>query len=1325
MAIVQRVLDTASGRELALKRLHTRTPQSDANHAQIVALFEREYLTLSELAHPRIVEVYDYGIDETGPYYTMELLDGGDLHGLAPLSWQRACALARDVCSALALLHSRRAVYRDLSPRNVRCTSDGHAKLIDFGAMAPMGVTRDLVGTLPIVAPEALNHQPLDARTDLYALGASLYFTLLQRHAYPARDPQQLRDFWRSRPRRPREIIPSIPPALDQLVIELMQLDPAARPASASEVMERLSAIGGVRSSEQHVSQAYLSNPTLVGRTAQLGVARKLILRALRGRGGSILIEGPPGVGRTRFLAACVLEAKLAGSLVLRADAVDSSGAQFDTMRALARQLLGATRPLAIEAAESHLSVLGRVIPELVLDRPDVALDATSDSEQFQRLAQHALRHWLLEIARHRPLMLALDDFSTFDAASIACIALLAQEVSEHNVMIAATAHAEHGPDYAAGALTLFTGASTMLQLEPLTLELTVELLNSVFGDVPNLDAVAQYVQRITCGNLRDIMRVAQHLVNEGAVAYCAGTWRLPARLSATELPTSMADALRARIDKLSLPARTIARGLSCDPGQRFSFEECAILLPGTSNASLLRALDELVEAEVLQTGGHRYWLGEQGWSTALQNGAGDELTLLHLRLADVFARRGESFRAARHLLAGDECERGVDVLLADALASEQRTDGDPRAFFDLLSSLPADWLSTYEHALRCCAEQHRPARDADTLLSRLSGLVSHAVSQTDGYEHIQRRLDALARDCGLDLFAAQPATTDFATRLKRSLEGAAARFQQTSEHERVWEPGPAMKQIAKTVLTALGTIAFSQDYEAWKKVPSLAPLTPLSPALAVVELLSQGVGARISARNELAIRSYETLLGRLDRPDRSGLDASHHHTAVLRVKQSIGILEAGMGLKSSLARAEQVETEPAYATQALTIRHLYHVWQGETFEAARIKRMVEIQQVEASGHHGFEGQHLLSELCAYALSDDMTRVKRATDAIEPRALLHRAWQPAFLYGLGEYHRIRGDYLAALELLESALALAKPGEHQLWPNAAGALLRTLAEAERYDEVRSRGEAYLSQAGQCGLGYVRIYLRMPLSLALSKLGERAAAVALAQSIVDELLALASTGINLAAAYETRARVALDAGDQTGAEHYAALAREQWRSGRKKQQVTRRGLDGDPRIDDGLLDEVSVLSQMTSILESCPNAAERARCGLDYLGRHSGAAGGLLYLHTDGGLMRAACLGQAEASVELDRWAHTYFERELYEDEATGMHDAEATSQARDHMTVGGRRYVPVLLTHQAVQGVAITGVALLVDSDAFTYPGRVAAELSRATSEAGDAIVSYV
>src|SRR5688572_9947056 len=98
MAVVYRVLDTTSQAEVALKQLHL--PKDSGKYAEAAALFEREFHTLMQLSHPRIIEVYGYGVDPSGPYYTMELLDGGDLYQRSPLPWRQACELLFDVCSS-------------------------------------------------------------------------------------------------------------------------------------------------------------------------------------------------------------------------------------------------------------------------------------------------------------------------------------------------------------------------------------------------------------------------------------------------------------------------------------------------------------------------------------------------------------------------------------------------------------------------------------------------------------------------------------------------------------------------------------------------------------------------------------------------------------------------------------------------------------------------------------------------------------------------------------------------------------------------------------------------------------------------------------------------------------------------------------------------------------------------------------------------------------------------------------------------------------------------------------------------------------------------
>jgi serine/threonine protein kinase len=154
MGSVYRVRDAKTGQRVALKRAGARAPVKARTRR---ALLEREFHTLAQLKHPRIIEVYDFGIDDDGPYYTMELLDGADLEKAGPLPWRTACSLLCDIASSLAILHSRGLLHRDVSGRNVRQTADGRAKLIDFGSMisrSPCNCARPIARRAPTPQPK-------------------------------------------------------------------------------------------------------------------------------------------------------------------------------------------------------------------------------------------------------------------------------------------------------------------------------------------------------------------------------------------------------------------------------------------------------------------------------------------------------------------------------------------------------------------------------------------------------------------------------------------------------------------------------------------------------------------------------------------------------------------------------------------------------------------------------------------------------------------------------------------------------------------------------------------------------------------------------------------------------------------------------------------------------------------------------------------------------------------------------------------------------------------------------------------------------------------
>ena len=1127
MAQVFAALDMTTGRRLALKR-----PQVAAGTEQrmrVHQLFEREFHTLSQLSHPRIVAAYDYGVDERGPYYTMELLDGGDLQQLVPADYRRVCAIARDVCSALSLLHSRRIVHRDISPRNIRCTADGTAKLIDFGAMTAMGATRDLVGTPVCCAPEALHLQALDARTDLYALGATLYYALTGRHAYPAREFFSLPNAWTFEPPRPSELADAIPPGLDELVLHLLQLDAASRPSNAAEVMERLAAIEGRPLDEQLlVAQAYLSTPSFVGREAELSAVEAKLDHALRGRGSALLVSGAPGVGRSRFLDACVLAAKLRGMSVARADAGDAEHGDFGAMRGLVLRLQQALPGLVGELGEAELPVLVHVIPQLgagLLVPPATFPDAQALREAFQ----NALRNLLLKAAERSPLLVAVDDLPNVDEPSVAMLALLARDLNEAALMLVATSAASEAGPTSRPAHAMYAGAATKIDLSPLDLAHTLTLLESVFGASAQLDALGRRLYRVAQGNPRDILRLAQHLVDRGVVRYAAGSWSVPSHIDTTDLPSSIAQALCARIEALEPAARRLACAFALSPDHGLSVADCGLICEGVSAAQRFRHLEQLQHAEVLRESGDRFSVADRAWIPLLLSAcSAAEQRELHLALARLLEQRldDEWFRIAQHVLRAGERERALDLFVRNTALSQEQTDRDSAAFSALVKSLPADWLATCEEAIGLCDRLNRPKKHAFVLGLRAIGLV--AVLGVRDCVYRERVIAQLRAASGLDDWAALDAAHEPTQRLTLALEAAQARYDATPERDRIVDPLGALRLLGGAIRAAVGISAPLLDLASLRALPSLAPLAPLAPSLLVLDKLLQGVEARLTGRLDRARELYLDLLERRLGPEAAGLSATYNHHARIRIMNGLGMIEAAMGLDSSLEWATQIEADAFYRSHGTLIRIIHRLWQGRSHEVERLKKQLEVLRLRSSTAQSFESTYLLWQVTAYAAMDDLIRLKRTHEEIAAVAADHPGWQPVLAYSEAEYQRVRGDSASAVTQLAHVLEGVRAGEHQLWPNLAGAHVRSLDEAGRSAEAVAFGTQYLAEAERALIGFNTNAILLPLCTAEAKCGNPAARLH-AQRAIADFERIGTTGLNLGLAYEACARVALVQGD----------------------------------------------------------------------------------------------------------------------------------------------------------------------------------------------------
>ena len=1325
VAVVHEAADRVTGRNVALKRLQPKEAPHDRE--RVVELFEREYHTLAQLAHPRIVGVYDYGVDELGPFYTMELLDGGDLQQLVPVPWKRACSVARDVCSALSLLHSRRLVHRDVSARNIRCTSKGLAKLLDFGAMIPMGPNKHaVVGTPPYVPPEVAQALPLDARSDLYSLGATLYLALVGQHAYPARTFDDLQQRWQVPPAPPSYFVPEIPAALDTLVLDLLQLDPAARPASAAEVIERVCAIdAGELDEHLLVAQAYLSTPMLVARSDEFALARRKINRLRRGHGSSMILDGASGVGRSRLLDACAIEAKLRGTLVLRADADDAQLGAYGSVRALARTAIEALRAEAAELAGEHTRTLAHIIPELVVHARSGTLPPMADTASMRGKLQHALREWFIALSRKKPLFIAIDDLHRADEPSLAWLALLVQDIGGHAIAVMTTVESSDATP--ALALKVFRETSLQVKLNNLAPEDTEKLLASVFGDVPNLGLVASRIHEVSAGNPRDTLRLAQHLLDRGVVRYTAGVWTLPARFDALDLPSSMTLALRSRVDALSDTAVELACAMALSPGLCLSFEECVALCEHDSPAHTMESLSELIRADIFRKAAASYVLSQQAWSNVVLDSVGpEERRSLHLRLARMFERRGnDSFRMAQHLIRGSEYTSGADAEAATARALEELTRSAPDDLFTFIQALPSDWFETYEEAIELSLQRERPKKEAYLLRSRLSALVS--VGGTTDRVHLPALIEQLCEDSGLADYARLDAH-DPSSRLMAALTRANERYNATPEQDRILPPQKAIRHLARVLIQTSAVYTSALDVPGARTLPSLSPLVVLSPALGVIEWMIKGMIARMTGHIEHAQACYAQVLEATSQPERAGLDASHNTNMRCGLMSGLGMIDAGIGLASSLTWAARIESEPLYQVNAAHIRMLHHLWQGNVREAMRFRQQVDVLRIQRSAQQFFEGTHLIWQIAAHALAGDLTRTKHTLIEINAMCQRYPDWSPVRDYGLGEYHRIRGDLDNALAAFDAGLHITRAGEQQIWPYLAGAQLHTLHELGRDREALELGERYLAAAEQSELGYLINYIKMPICLIWAALERHSEAAIVAEGVVGEFQKLGATGLNLGLAYETRARVALAAGDSVGFERYAELVRETFQPTNNSTLAARvhklmRDWQGITTGERTRTEERRGSISALSTLDTCQTSQERAQRALACLADASGATGGYLFLLAETGTACVAQMTDHEPPPAIRALVEEYLAEQSREwDTRTGSLLG-STSLIGDgwHVDSEFGVYRPVLLSHSVAEGIAITGVAVLAVAaqTPFVPPGRLATELSRRVANIGD------
>lgn len=609
MGVVFRAHDTLLERDVAVKVLW-----SSGLGSQGRARLLREAQAAARLNHPNIINIFDAGDTEGLSYIVMELLDGESLFDHKPETMEETLRIIGQICEALEHAHEHSIIHRDLKPENVIVTSQGIAKLTDFGLSrsltARISQEGGIVGTVYYLAPEQALRQDVDSRADLYALGVMAYEMVTGRLPFTADDPLGVISQHLNAPVVPPSTYNSnIPPALEALILRLMSKNPDDRPESAASVRAALDRIYEEPQEYDTTLLAALSpldrlvRGRLVGRKKEFHQIKAMwreILREHNGKNGPenvLIISGEPGIGKTPLIKEVRSLAQVSGAVTLMGECYARENAPYAPII----QILREAQPLPESLPDLVVADLQSLAPDLALrDVPDQP--PLSPLSEQQRLFE-SLFSLFATMSERQPLVLILEDAQWADGNTLLLLRHLAHRsrTTHLKLMIIMS----YRPGEIEGK-TVFRDVildltqerlSLQIELHPFDREQTRELLSTMFMQEITenfLDAV----YRVTEGNLFFIEEICRALIEEGKLYCDGGQWHLSG-VEELSLPQSVRMALQVRITRLSETAQDILR-MAAVVGREFDYEILRRACERQNEDEIIEALEVAERAQLI-----------------------------------------------------------------------------------------------------------------------------------------------------------------------------------------------------------------------------------------------------------------------------------------------------------------------------------------------------------------------------------------------------------------------------------------------------------------------------------------------------------------------------------------------------------------------------------------------------------------------------------------------------------------------------------------------------------------------------------------------------
>lgn len=625
-----------------------KVPAQQPPGPRVLARLRHELEVTGALPSDRVVHALDLVSDGRGAALVLEDTGGAPLCDLvAPggLPLPRFFELAGALAAALHDVHAQGIIHKDVKPSNAIIDPDGAVRLTDFGMSVALAHQHEpaiapglIEGTLAYMAPEQTGrmNRPVDRRTDLYALGVSLYELLTGELPFRDTDPLALvHRHVAVRPEPPHALRRDVPPALSRLVMRLLEKSAENRYQTAVGVLRDLDACaegGDFELGRRDVSDVFRVPREIFGRVEEIAAIEASFGRASAGAVEMLRVFGPSGIGKSALVGELTRLSSTAGAI--RADGKFEQyrrdlpyGAVLQAFAQFARRLLAEPeerlstwRTRLVEALAPNARVLAELVPELAIllgPQPEVVqLGLTESQIRFQ----HVIRRFVRTVAGpEHPLVLFLDDVQWADGASLALIQnLLTDGELSHLLLVVAYRDNEVDASHPFHMLVqdlVATRRATIrdLAVGPLPPEAVVALVSRALGrPVAEVGALAEVVAAKTGGNPFFVDEFLRSLHAAGLIRFdaSAGRWEWDEEGIGRQRTTSnVVDLVVRRIEKLSADTQR-ALQLAAVIGNTFDLATLA-RVSERSPRQTAAALRPALAAEIVVPLGHEYKYSE------------------------------------------------------------------------------------------------------------------------------------------------------------------------------------------------------------------------------------------------------------------------------------------------------------------------------------------------------------------------------------------------------------------------------------------------------------------------------------------------------------------------------------------------------------------------------------------------------------------------------------------------------------------------------------------------------------------------------------------